>query len=279
MSTIPIFMQRKVILIKWLSEIHVQTPISQIADSDFDLLWELYLTKIDNAPAKDALETAIEKGLNRYIFYSAEFQYYGNCDIFPDNYRDIEEKHMDVINAHLSDFIKENKLRKGDVIRLMIYIDPKDWHRTDEEEYYENLYYPNNEGLIVYDGTRLVALDYSIDRANNCGVIPLCINDFPITEYFYYVGSVSTPIVKFNFKDCNLRLLQKHDNEEYDEIYEYQTNSYKIYSAGEFKAEGIMYFDYLYSKCFSDNFLDSEYLKEHFENCQSLRSLFYVNDE
>ena len=61
--------QRK-LLRQWFSDIHVQTPFSEVLDKEIPLIWGLYQNRIANGPPKDLLEKAIKEGLNQDYFYA-----------------------------------------------------------------------------------------------------------------------------------------------------------------------------------------------------------------
>jgi len=201
---------KRKIIAKWFDEIDVQTPISDIKDFEVPLLWNLYQKRIDNAPTKDLLTIANEKGLNSYIFYSKQFKYPNFIAEIPLKSFEFDEKSFKILNTKLQDFITVNKIRKGDTIRL-------------SQQY--NIY--RNEGVIIYDGNKLLNLDITIDEESN---LPpeIKINDFPITSYFE--NSVEhNNVVWFDTKNTQPQLIQEY-KDGYSGFYKYQTTGlYKDY--------------------------------------------------
>jgi hypothetical protein len=80
----------------------------------------IYIKRIANVPPKDLLEKAIVKGLNPYLFHSQIFSY-KNEEFKEHIYEILEVKDGEMLlylNTTLSQFILNNKIRKGDLIIL-----------------------------------------------------------------------------------------------------------------------------------------------------------------
>jgi len=201
--------QRK-ILKKWFGEIHIQTPFSEVKESEIPLLWGLYQNRIANAPPKDLLEEAIERGLSRDYFYAKVIRVGASSLTYGLNYEDLKDTTLlQKINLELQDTIKQNKLRYGDILVLGA----------------GDGYYPI---IFIYNGTDLILADFEyIDIQTPIIPSQILINNFPTTNYFtkvaYHIIYFDTNIVYFDTNGTDLKLLNQYKVSENYSIYHYIT--------------------------------------------------------
>jgi hypothetical protein len=185
----------------WLLQIGVKRNLKVLRSRDYKLLWVLYQTRIDNTPNKDLLNKAISEGLNQSIFYSIEIQYRGEIESLgtDDSYL-FDDNDLKIINSRLYDNIKKWDLQVGDTIRLMQFGDYR------------------NSGVLLYDGSQLVDLNYDID---DYGSIPLSeafnIINYPINTYFSNTIAHNNYVV-MKSEDYKIQISETYNIIEGDEL-------------------------------------------------------------
>jgi hypothetical protein len=182
--------QQRNILKQWFKEIHIQTSFSEVKDFEIPLLWGLYQNRISNAPPKDLLDKAIEKGLNQDYFYAKVVHVPTSNFTYSLNPEDLKDASLvEEVNQELKETVKNNKLRYGDILIL------------GAGDGYNGIKF-------IYNGANLILADHefvSEDLPTVTKNFP--INNFPITTYF---SKGLWRVVYFDTQGTDLQLVDKY---------------------------------------------------------------------